>query len=42
MLQGFLFSEPVTADELRRLLEVPWPYMSQIQAFKLAESRDDA
>ena len=42
MLQGFLFSEPVTADEFRRLLEVPWPYMSQIQAFKLAESRDDA
>ena len=40
MLQGFLFSEPVVADELRRQLEVPWPYMSKIQGLKLAQSRE--
>jgi diguanylate cyclase (GGDEF)-like protein len=40
MLQGFLFSEPVDADELRRQLEIPWPYMSRIQTFKLAQARE--
>ncbi|MDX1733368.1 MAG: EAL domain-containing protein [Halioglobus sp.] len=36
MLQGFLFSAPVSADELQKQLEVPWPYMSRIQALKMA------
>jgi hypothetical protein len=30
----------VDADELRRQLEIPWPYMSRIQTFKLAQARE--
>jgi len=30
-MRGYLFSKPVTAEELRKLLEVPWHYMGQIQ-----------
>lgn len=42
MLQGFLFSKPVSASELQRQLEIPWPYMSQLQKFKLSQSRDQS
>jgi predicted signal transduction protein with EAL and GGDEF domain len=33
-MQGFLFSKPVSADGLRKQLEVPWFYMSQIEDMK--------
>lgn len=39
MLQGFLFSKPVAASELQRQLEIPWPYMSQLQQLKLSQAR---
>ena len=35
-MQGYLFSRPVPAATLRELLQVPWYYMSQIQAMKIA------
>jgi diguanylate cyclase (GGDEF)-like protein len=33
-MQGFLFSKPVSPEELRRQLEIPWFYMSQIEEMK--------
>ena len=41
-MQGFLFSKPVSPEELRRQLEIPWFYMSQIQEMKLLETSDSA
>lgn len=37
-MQGFLFSKPVPPEELRRQLEIPWFYMSQIQEMKLLKT----
>ena len=41
-MQGFLFSKPVSPEELRRQLEIPWFYMSQIQEMKLLQTGDSA
>ena len=39
-MRGYLFSKPVTAEELQELLAVPWHYMGQIQRMaQLAELR---
>ena len=37
IMRGYLFSKPVPANELQKLLLVPWHYMSQIQRMALIE-----
>lgn len=38
-MQGYFFSKPVPADELQKLLSVPWCFMSQLQRIKFADSQ---
>jgi EAL domain-containing protein (putative c-di-GMP-specific phosphodiesterase class I) len=35
VMQGYMFSKPVPAEELQRLLVVPWHFMTQIQRIAL-------
>jgi hypothetical protein len=35
VMQGYLFSKPVTASELQRQLAVPWHFMVDIQRIAL-------
>lgn len=41
-MQGYFFSKPVPADELQKLLEIPWCFMSQIQRIKFADSQQQS
>lgn len=40
-MQGYFFSKPLPADELQKLLSVPWCFMSQIQRIKFADSHQE-
>lgn len=42
VMQGYLFSEPVPAAELKQLLVVPWHFMTQIQRIALASATTTA
>lgn len=41
-MQGYFFSKPVPVDELQKLLEIPWCFMSQIQRIKFADSQQES
>ncbi|MFK7976157.1 MAG: putative bifunctional diguanylate cyclase/phosphodiesterase [Halioglobus sp.] len=41
-MQGYFFSKPVPADELQKLLGIPWCFMSQIQRIKFADSQQQS
>lgn len=41
-MQGYFFSKPVPAQELQKLLGIPWCFMSQIQRIKFADSQQQS
>lgn len=38
-MQGYFFSKPVPAQDLKKLLSVPWCFMTQIQGIKFAREQ---
>ncbi len=37
-MQGYLFSKPISAQDLREILRIPWHYMSEIQRMQYKSS----